>query len=142
MRMHFNLDSAPCSADLACGIAVWSRAILPQILGGSLPSLQSVQLSEAHNVHSLSPALTDVALKYGEGVLEESEDFGDQPPKATRLGPIVDDPKGLFALKLTETVLLRRAEEGVQVQVETFPHFTDTLPSFSFVTKEHKVSPR
>ena len=83
-------------------------------------------------MHSLSPALTDVALKYGESMLEESEDFGDQPPKATRLGPVVDDPKGLFALKLTETVLLRRAEEGVQGQVESFPHFTDTFPSLFF----------
>lgn len=103
-----------CSANLAVGIAVWCRALLPQILGQTLPTINATQKSAA--VHALPAAGLDVALGYGEGIFVEAEPAG-ITLKTRALGPSSGDSKRLFAVKLTESELLETAAEGLQVQV-------------------------
>ena len=108
-----------CSVDLSVAIAVWSRTLLPQILGRPLPTAIPSKSSEALSVLPLSTSSADLAIRFAEDTLREAERSISKPPKEMKLGVDGDFADGKYPLSLTDSYLIFRAEAGITVQVRT-----------------------
>ena len=101
-------------------MAVWTRVLLPQVLGEDLPSTSAQKPAASQPVHKLSPSGVDSALSYIDRAFALARE-GSAKVGVQRIGPADGDARGLWALKASDTRLLRAAQDGINAQVSWAP---------------------
>ena len=97
-------------------MAVWTRVLLPQVLGEDLPSRSAQKPAASQPVPKLSPSGVDSALSYIDRAFALARE-GSAKVGVQRIGPADGDARGLWALKASDTRLLRAAHDGITTQV-------------------------
>lgn len=110
-----------CRSNPGAVVAFWTRVLLPQVLGSDLPPLAN-QKPLLKPVTKISSSGVSAALTFMRETLEKNAKL-EGKPRLVRVGPSEGDPKGYWALKVTETPLLHAARAGIDTQVAELNHF-------------------